>query len=226
MKTKARVGLSVVLLLAGMAGCIVHDQCTTLTIHPDGSGDALILRSNIRSTEKGSRAESAIAEYRASFDAQTQDEFKRIRASGARLETAMWLRKQVPMAHVMRVSIPDATALEKLASVRDARGTMMVQPEFTLSDTQRRLAFHVTVGSDSIPTPSPDADRLAQFKRARASGISDFRIAVAAGKIRDARGFNVARDGQSALLDVDELHALLHTGQGNAEIFVQWEAPN
>ncbi len=224
MKTKQRLWLLIVPLVAGMAGCIVHDQFTTLTINPDGSGDLLILRSNIRSTEKGSRAESEITEYRASFDAQTQDDFKRIRESGARLETAMWLRKQVPMAHMVRVSIPDATALENFATVRDARGTIIVTPQFTISDTDRRLAFHLTVRPDQIPTTSSNADRLTEFKHSRASGISDFRIAMSTGKIRDARGFNIASDRQSALLDADGISSLLRAGNGNIEIFVQWEA--
>lgn len=223
MKTRQWLWLLIVPLIAGMGGCIVHDQFTTLTINPDGSGDLLILRSNIRSTEKGSRAESEIAEYRASFDAQTQDDFKRIRDSGASLEMAMWLRKQVPMAHLVRVSIPDAAALEKLATLRDARGTIIVTPKLTISDIHRRLAFQLTVGSDQIPTPNSNADRLTQFKRARASGISDFRIAISAGKIRDARGFTIASDGQSALLDVDEISSLLRTGNGDIEIFVQWD---
>ena len=223
MKTNQWLWLLLVPVIAGMGGCIVHDQITTLTINPDGSGDLIILRSNIRSTEKGSRAETEIAEYHASFDAQTQDDFKRIRESGARLEMAMWVRKQVPMAHSIRASIPNAAALEKLASFRDARGTIVVTPKFTISDIHRRLAFHVTVSSEQIPTPSSNADRFANFKRTQASGISDFRVAVYGGKIMDARGFNIASDGQSALLDVDEISSLLRASNGDIEIFVQWE---
>ncbi len=213
-------------LIAGMGGCIVHDQLTTLTINPDGSGDLLILRSNIRSTQRGSRAESEIADYQASFDAQTHDDFKRIRESGARLEMTMWLRKQVPMAHVMRASLPDAATLKKLATVKDASDTIIIEPRFTVSNAHRRLAFHFTVSPDQIPPPSSNADRLTHFKRARAMGISDFRIAICEGKIIDARGFIVANDGQSALLDVDEISSLLRAGDGNIEIFVQWETSN
>ncbi len=223
MKTRRWLWLLIVPFVAGMGGCIVHDQFTTLTINPDGSGELILFRSNIRSTKKGSRAESEIAEYRASFDAQTQDDFKRICESGARLEMAMWVREQAPMAHVIRASIPDAASLEKLATLGDGGSPISITPKFTITDTHRRLALQLTARSDHIPPPISDADRLTQFNHARASGISEFRIAIPAGKIRDARGFTIAGDGQSALLDVDEISSLLRADDGDIEIFVQWE---
>ncbi len=76
--------------------------------------------------------------------------------------------------------------LEKLATVRDASDTIIIEPRFTVSNAHRRLAFHFTVSPDQIPPPSSNADRLAHFKRARAMGISDFRIAICEGKIIDA----------------------------------------
>jgi hypothetical protein len=51
-----------------------------LTINPDGSAEMTVLRSNIRSTEEGHKAESEIAEYRASFDGQTEDGWRTVAA--------------------------------------------------------------------------------------------------------------------------------------------------
>ena len=223
MKTRRWLWLLVFPVITGMAGCIVQDEFTTLTINADGSGDLIIFRSNIRSTKKGSRAETEMAEYRASFEAQTQDVFKRIRESGARLEMTLWVREQAPMAHVIRASIPDAASLEKLATLGDGGSPISITPKFTITDTHRRLALQLTVRSDHIPPPISDADRLTQFNHARASGISDFRIAISAGNIRDARGFTIAGDRQSVMLDIDEINSLLRSGNGDIEIFVQWE---
>lgn len=226
MKAKLWLWLIMVPLIGTFCGCIVHDQLMTLTINPDGSADLIVFRSNIRSTEEGKKAEAEIAEYRASFDTRTQDDLRHIPESGARIERASWLRQQVPLANVVHATIPDASALEKLATLKDDDGAILVKTKFTISNTRRRLSFQVTIKPDQIPPATSDVNEVKRIKLPRASGISDLRIAVHTGKIVDARGFTIANDGQSALLDEAEVDSLLRAGKGNVEFFLQWEVFN
>jgi hypothetical protein len=53
----------VVLIVGLMAGCIVNDELTTITIQPDGSADIVKFRSNIRSSEKGRKGEAELQRY-------------------------------------------------------------------------------------------------------------------------------------------------------------------
>jgi hypothetical protein len=223
MKARRWLWLFVASLLVTTGGCIVHDQLMTLTINPDGSAQLIVFRSNIRSTEEGQKADSEIAEYRASFNGQTQDEFRQISESGARIESAVWLRQQVPLANVLHATIPDAVALEKLATLKDDNGTLMVKAKFATSQTQRRLSFQVTMKPDQLPPEADASAGASQIQLARASGISEFRVAVTTGKITEARGFTIASDKQSALLDVANVISLARAGNGIAEFFVQWE---
>lgn len=222
MMNARRQWLFAVPLFVGLAGCIVHDESTTLTINSDGSGDLIVFRSNIRSTQTGNRAALDLAEYRESFNAQTQDMFERIRESNAQLEMALWVREEIPMAHVIRASIPDLAALEALSTFEDPGGAIRITPKFEVTGPHRRFALELVVGPDHIPPPG-DADDCAQWKASRASGIYDFRVAIPAGTITDARGFTIARDRQSALFDADEINSLLHAGDGDTELFLKWE---
>ena len=55
-----------------------------------------------------------------------------------------------------------------------------------------------------------------------ADGISETRVAVTSGSITTARGFTVARDKQSALLNTSAINEVLRTG-GKAELYLEWE---
>ena len=48
-------------------------------------------------------------------------------------------------------------------------------------------------------------------------------IAVTGGSITSARGFAVASDKQSALLDLSQVAKLLQANGGKAELFLDWE---
>ncbi len=54
---------AVVIVLVVIAGCIVSDELTTLTIQPDGSADWIKFQSNIRSTEQGAKGAQELAKF-------------------------------------------------------------------------------------------------------------------------------------------------------------------
>jgi hypothetical protein len=195
----------------------------TLTINPDGSAEMTVLRSNIRSTEEGQKGESEIADYRAAFNGQTEDELRMIRQSGARVESAVWLRQRVPLANAVHAIIPNSEALEKLLSIPSGDGPPLVKSKFTTSQSQRRVSFQVTMQPDQLPPATDPQTAASEMQIKRASEISELRLAVTGGKITEARGFTVASDKHSALLDVATVMSLVRAGNGNAELFLQWE---
>jgi hypothetical protein len=205
-----------------MSGCIVSDQLTTITIHPDGSADYVLFRSNLRSTEQGAKAEKELADYKASFDARAEDEFVRIRDCGGKILQANWIRSEAPFSNVIHAQFSDAAALEKFGSAKNEEGASQITTRFHRDGTRRRLTAQITVPRDSIKEPVEPTVQV-PIKQAWANGISETRIAIANGSIVAERGFIVASDKQSALLDGDEIEQLLRKGNGTLELFLEWE---
>lgn len=212
-----------VLLLVVVAGCIVGDEVTTFTILPDGSADLVVFRSNLRSTEVGDKADKELADYKSKFDSQANDDFARIRSAGGRLVEASWIRQNAPFSSVVRANFPDAAALEKYWSIQDDAGNSLLTTKFARDGRHRKLTIRVTVPADQVKSESPEPTDVAQVRQATANGISETRIAVAGGTVSRARGFIVAGDRQSALLNVSEITELIRVGQGKAELFLEWD---
>lgn len=213
--------LIVALPLLLLAGCIVGDQLTTLTIYPDGSADYVVFHSNLHSTQTGDKAEQEIAAYKAQFDACTDDECKRINEAGGSIVEATWLREQAPMSNLLQARFPDASALERFYTLHSDDGRTSVVTQFQSDGLHRRLTFHVTLPeAENNPPAAPDA---AQFVQSEANGLSVTRIAVTDGTITLARGFTIAGDKQSAVLNNTEIAEAIHEGQGTAELFLEWD---
>ena len=72
--------------------------------------------------------------------------------------------------------------------------------------------------------PAAEAEpAVGDVRQTMANGLSETRIAVTGGAIVEARGFVVATDKQSALLDPKEIEALLRDARGQFELFLAWE---
>lgn len=214
--------LTALIAAAILEGCIVSDQLTSLTIHPDGSADYVLFRSNLRSTEKGAKAEKELADYKAKFEAREENEFVHIRNCGGKIVQAAWVRSEAPFSNVIYAHYPNASALEKFGSVKNEDGSPLITTQFRRDGARRKLTTRITFPLDSIkesvepPTKEP-------IKQAWANGISETRIAVVSGSIVAERGFTVASDKQSALLDLDEIEQLLRNANGTLELFLEWE---
>jgi hypothetical protein len=208
------------LLLAG--GCVVGAQLTPFTIHPHRSADLVVFRSNLRSTEKGDKAANELADYKTKFEARTEDELLRIReAGGAILETS-WVREQVPLSNLAHAQFPNASAFEKFLTIKNEDGSSQIETHFRSDGARRSLTVQVSLpASKANPSESPlsDAEQLTQ---ALANGISETRIALTGGAITTARGFTVASDKQSALLNICAIDEIIHTG-GNGKRYLEWE---
>lgn len=215
--------LAALVTLLVLAGCIVGDQLTTLTVHPDGSAEYVIFRSNLHSTEVGAKADKEIADYKADFDARANDDFARIEAAGGRIVAMNWLRAEAPMSNVVHARFPDAAALEKFWTVQSDDGRSQIATEFTIEGLKRRLTLRVLVRPDeNQPAASPPVAAL-PVQQMLANGVSVTRFAVAGGTITGAHGFTVAADRQSAVVNDDEIADALREGAGTAELYLEWE---
>jgi hypothetical protein len=209
--------------LATLGGCIVSDQLTTFTLQPDGSADLVVFHSNLRSTEQGDRAERELNDYRAKFDAGQQEDVVRVRAAGGRVVDASWIRQQPPMSYYVRALLPDAAALERFLTIRQEDGSPLIATRFHSEGSRRRLTVRVTMPANQQETQPPVAPDVKQIKQALADGISETRIAVVNGSITEARGFIVAGDKRSALLNDQEISDLLRQGEGTTELYLEWD---
>ena len=97
MKSTTRA-CAVLIPLFLVGGCVVGDQLTTITVHPDGSADVVVFSSNLHSTEKGDRAEKELADYKASFETRAEMSVAaRIGEAGGKAVETSWVRQQAPL---------------------------------------------------------------------------------------------------------------------------------
>jgi hypothetical protein len=213
------VVLAVFLLLGG---CIVSDELTTLTIHPDGSAELVTMRSNIRSSEPGEKGDSELADYKSNFTAQSDEEFARIRKAGGQIVAANWIRQQAPFSNYVQVFFPNASTLEQFVSENGRDDGFSFTTQFQAKASVRKLTIQVTMPVDMIGSLESSSDAK-QLRQMYADGISESRIAVTGGLITSARGFTIAADKQSALLNLRDVAEILRAGQGKAELLLEWE---
>ena len=217
-KLKPSLAAAVVLSLA--SSCIVSDQCTTLTIQSDGGADWVRYQSNIRSSEPGEKGAAEMKSFADEFEGRRDSECARFLKAGGEIRESRWVRRQEPCATLVAGTLPDAKALEEFCTIRDEKGEPEQRARFVKEGQRRRLSATLRISKDDLPAAGASAERRRQD---RANGLSETRVAVAEGRIVAARGFAVAEDKRSALLDVTELEELLRAGGGQAEVFLEWD---
>ena len=221
--TRTTLGSALLIFLLLSVGCIVSDRMTTLTVNPDGSAELVSFRSNVRSTLKGDRADKELAEYRKRFDTQGDADMARIRDVGGEILKTVWVRDDVPYSNVMHARFSDASQLEKYCSTVKQGAPAQITTQFRSDGLHRSLVFQVTLSSDALKSSLSTPSSLEESRKQLANGISEYRIAVVNGSITAARGFTVATDKQSALLNLSEILELLNDGQGQARFSIEWE---
>ncbi len=222
MKTK-RYLLAILTSLLLAVGCIVGDELTTLTVHPDGSADLVMFRSNLHSSKSGQDGERELAEYKASFESRGQEDMARIRDAGGTVVMASWTRNEPPFSNVVRARFPDAAAFEKFGTSRNDDGSLQITTKWQSDGRRRGILVRIITRPDGIDLSGLSVASVEKLRQRLASGISETRIAVAGGQITSASGFTVAEDRQSALLDANEIAKLLKSGGGKAELHLDWE---
>lgn len=209
-----------------LAGCIANDQITTWVIYPDGSAKFMKIESNVHSTEGGPKGEKELANYIAEFEAGRTGDHLRMKDAGGQLLESRWLNESEPRANVMVVKFQAAAALERAMSLQDENGHAVVTAKLVFDGSKRRLQWSVTIpqaeSADTTPLEPEQAPTYRSLRTAQANGISETRIAVTGGKIGDSRGFLVAGDRQSALLELSTVAELIRLGKP-FDLFLEWE---
>jgi hypothetical protein len=212
---------ALLILLVFAGGCVVGDHLTTYTLNADGSADMVIFGSNLRSTEKGSKAADELAEYKAHFDDRSEDELARIRDSGGTIVDASWIRRQVPFSNLVHAHFPDPAAVEKFLTIKNDDGSHALKTTFRSDGTRRSFTFQIVLPPGEA-SPTTPGDVVRQWRQSMANGLSDIRVALAKGTITTARGFTIADDMQSALFDSNSLAQIIQTG-GKGELYLEWD---
>jgi hypothetical protein len=217
--------LTVAATAVTVAGCIVSDQITTITVQPDGSADWVKFQSNIRSTEKGAKGAEELRRFVEEFDSHKDADYIQITESGGEVLEARWVRREEPYATLMTARFPNWTELQNFATFKNEKGEVIAQAQFTQKDNRRRLSLVVPVPKDEKPTEQATLT-IEQLRQEQANGISETRVVVAGGRIIASHGFTVASDQRSALVDPAKLRELVQTGADQVEIFLEWKLVN
>ncbi len=202
--------------------CIVLDQIVTLTVEPAGAAHWTRFHSNIRSSEKGEKGAEELRRFVADFEARRDSDCERIRQAGGEILEARFVRKEEPYSTVVSARLPGAKALEDFCTIKDEKGETVARASFTSDGRRRRLAL-------TIPTPKGEAQAEApkpnerERRLGQANDISEIRVAVVGGEIIRARGFTVAEDKRSALLEPLEVEDLLRGATAPVELFLEWD---
>lgn len=208
--------------LALIAGCIVSDEVSTLTIRPDGSADWIKFRSNIRSTEAGEKGAEELRKFIEAFEAHEDPDYRRIAEVGGEVVESRWLREDEPCSTVLVARLPGPKVLEDFCTIRGGEDEFTTRARFTSEGRRRRLSIVVSVPVGRRGETAEPRTAL-QLRQEQASGISETRVAVVGGEITGARGFTLARDRRSALLEPDVIRRLTGAGDDEVELFLEWE---
>lgn len=203
-----------------LASCIVSDQLTTVTINADGSADLVCVQTNVHSSEQGAKAAAELERFRTEFNQQQSADDARLLAAGALLQEARWLREEPPLATVAAWRLPAADVLQRAFTIPGDDGQSLVTAQFTSDGPRRRFSLVVTLPSEQAANAQTQ-QTLRELRQTQADGLSETRFVVAGGTIEDARGFTVAGDRQSALLEVREILEALR-GQRQYEAYLVW----
>jgi hypothetical protein len=208
--------------LSLLGGCIVSDEITTLTILPDGSASWVKFQSNIHSSETGAKGAEELKRFVEEFEAHKDTDYQNIRRAGGEVLEARWVRREEPYAKLMVARLPSASSLRDFCTIKGEKGEVIAQPRFTQSGKRRRFSVEIQASKDERPAEAK-RPTTHELRQAEANGISETRIAVAGGQIVASRGFTVAADKRSALLEPVEIQGLLEAGREKVELFLEWD---
>ena len=213
------VAVSAVVLLSG---CIVLDEVTTISVHPDGSASLVVFHSNVRSTEAGTNADSELRRYAEDFDARKSEDFIRITQAGGEVVDARWLQREVPYSSLIVARLPTVTALEKFCSIEGKDDDLRLTTQFSANGSRRKLTM-VALPPRDFKLPDNSTRSPNEVQQDKANGFSETRIVVTGGQIVASQGWTVASDKSSALLSVDEISRILRNSPDRIELFIEWE---
>lgn len=216
--TAILAALSVV--LAG--GCIVSDHVATIVLQADGSAEWMRYLSNIRSTEAGAKGAEELRQFVAEFDARRDGDLQRVVEAGGEIVEARWLRREEPYASIAVARFPGASSMLNFFTIRGEKGEVVAAPRFILNGTRRKLSIEIPIPKDAAAGESAQPT-LQTLRQEQASGISETRVIVAAGRIVDSQGFTVAADRRSALLEPAKVRELLQSRPEKLVLFLEWE---
>jgi hypothetical protein len=219
---KTTLLLTAAATLAFVAGCIVSDQITTITVQPDGSADWVKFQSNIRSTETGAKGAEELRRFVEEFDAHKDSDYVQITESGGDVLDARWVRNEEPYANIVTARFPNWTALEKFCTIKDEKGNVIARPQFTQNGNRRKLSLVVPVPKDEKPAEKPEFT-IEKLRQDQANAVSETRIVVTGGQIIASQGFTVASDKRSALLEPAKIEVLFQTDREQVELYLEWE---
>ena len=208
--------------LVMVAGCIVSDQITTITVQPDGSADWVKFQSNIHSTEKGAKGANELKRFVEEFDTHKDSDYLHITESGGEVIEARWVRREEPYANLMTARFSNWTALQDFATFKNEKGEVIAQAQFTQNGNRRKLSLVIPLPKDE-KSPEQAKPTMGQLRQEQANGISETRVVVAGGRLIASQGFTVASDQRSALLDPAKLQELVESGPDQVELFLEWE---
>ena len=214
--------LTAAAMLVVVAGCIVSDQITTISVQPNGSADWVKFQSNIRSTERGWKGEDELQRFVEEFDAHKDSDYIHITESGGEVLEARWVRREEPCANLVTARFPNWTALQNFGTFKNEKGEVIAQAQFTQNGNRRRLSLVIPVPKDEKSAEQANPT-IEQLRQEQANGISETRVVVAGGRIIASQGFSVASDNRSALLDPAKLRELVRSSPEHVELFLEWE---
>ena len=220
MKNKVLLSAATILIL--IAGCIICDEITTITIRPDGSADWVKFRSNVRSSETGDKRAQELRTFIEEFEAHTGSEFVRIAEAGGEVLEARWVESAEPYSTLIKARFPTAASLERFWTIRGEKGAVLAQARFTRASNRRRLSL-IIPGSQEENSETREPITVRELREQQANGFSVTRIAVANGQIVASQGFLVAGDKRSCLMDPTQIDELLRSTTDEVELFVEWE---
>jgi|WetSurSiteA1Bulk_404760.scaffolds.fasta_scaffold04589_4 hypothetical protein len=194
------------------SGCITKDEITSVVIDPDGAVTFSIYRLNITSDQKGEDGKREFADYIRGLEEKKDTDFANLVKVNAKDVNVTILRKAAPASVLITARIPSLKDLAAGLSDDDFQCTAI--------STERTRGIRC----EYIIQPSKGKG-LPEPAKPRANSFSEIRVALAEGTIVKAKGFSVAQDNRSALVDMETLEKMDNWEVPSVPILLEWQIP-
>jgi hypothetical protein len=216
MKTAYAAVICILALL--FSACVTGDEITSYVIDPDGSVAFSIYRLNLTSdATDGKKAKEELANYIQELEEKRGDFFTKLVKANAKEVKATILRKVSPASVLITGCIPSLNDFAAYISEKDEEGSLVWTP------ISRECARGFLIEWTALKPPKEKA--LPEPVKPRADSFSEMRFALAEGSFTKARGFLIAHDKRSALLDMDTISKMGNWEIPSATLSLEWEIP-
>jgi hypothetical protein len=199
------------------SACVTGDEITSYVIEADGTIAFSIYRQDLASDQTGEEAKRELAQYIRSLEDRSDSLFTDLAKGHAQEVEVAILRSAFPASVLITGRIPSLHDFAAYLSNEDDDSSFVCTP-FS-QDRTHGLLFKVIRKYPAARTQSVN-------DHSPTGSLDEIRLALTEGQFTKAKGFLLAHDKRSALLDWKALDGQLASSVPSITLSLEWQIPD